>query len=215
MKDPCVPSLPKALLSLYWPTSLSWSSILKIKKHAYALWELLRFCCRALGLTGSIARRTLLYIVWVKPCEQEPPPTPHLGEIGQCRSTSWSSVSVNWHVVKMSRWTGEIQLRDKMYRTNRNNHAQTTYPKKLMPKRIFLLNELKKVPCKTMANGTVNLDQSQLLNENCSQRLGSCRWYLIHFKGIWIALPSNPAIIDTIASTFGHMAACMWHRSTL
>lgn len=51
----------RALLSLYWPTGLAWSSILKIKKHTYAFWDLLTFCCRDFGLTCSILKRILWY----------------------------------------------------------------------------------------------------------------------------------------------------------
>lgn len=87
----------RALLSLYWPTGLAWSSILKIKKHTYAFWDRLTFCCRDFGLTHSILKILYTFVVWI--------------------------YTVSWHIIKMCGWMGKIQPRGKLYRTNRNNRA--------------------------------------------------------------------------------------------
>lgn len=60
MKDPCVPSLPKGPFIPILTHSFGLK--LNSKNKETCIWIGLTFCRRALGQTGSILRRILLYI---------------------------------------------------------------------------------------------------------------------------------------------------------
>lgn len=146
----------RALLSLYWPTGLAWSSILKIKKHTYAFWDRLTFCCRDFGLTCSILKTILSYgyILWV-------------------------DISSKW-VGGWVRFNQETNCTGLTETAQHRAHKQPN-PWSLCP-RGCLSNEMKRAPCKAKANKTGNQDQSLLLNEKCSQRLHSCFvgiWFIL------------------------------------